>query len=295
MLKHRSPLHEIATPRTVGIIGDPLDGTLSPDLQNALFAKYRFPFVYLPFRVSAQHLSALVRTMRLMDVEGLNVTTPHKVAVTATLDRLDAAAARIGAVNTIVLRRHRAVGYNTDAPGFLAALQHHFRVTPRGLTITLLGAGGTARAVADAVLRQRAQRLIIINRSLRHATQLRNHLRRHYRTADITCVRLSDAALRRCLEASDLCVQTTSAPRQGPAALRWPRGTRSRAMVFDVRYGPGPNRLLDLATAAGCRSADGLEMLIQQAAFSFTLWTGKTPDLVALRRMARRLVRRSSM
>lgn len=279
---------DIATPRTVGIIGDPIDGTLSPTLHNALFKKLRLPYVYIPMRVAAAHLSSLIRVMRLVDLEGLNVTAPHKIAVLPLLDHLDAAAARIGAVNTILCRRHRTLGYNTDAPGFLAALRSQFQLDPRGLQVTLIGAGGTAQAIADALGQERIARLTILNRTPRHAAALQRRLRKHYRTLATTSERLTMPALRRAALASDLVVQTTSAPRAGRGALLWPHAVSSRAYVLDVRYGPGANLFLARAARAGLTVTDGTEILIQQAGLSFTLWTGRRPDLPLLRRIARR-------
>ncbi len=277
--------HDIDTPHTVGIIGYPLEHTLSPQIHNALFQKMGLPYVYLPFRVERAHLQNLVRTMRLMDVEGLNVTSPHKTAVLPLLDRIDKTAARIGAVNTIVMRNHRAIGYNTDAPGFVAALHHSFGLHPRGLHVCVLGAGGAARAIIDALLHHRVGRLTVLNRTLAHAQRLVRDFARHYPRAAIAAAPLTAAQMRQ-QRTCDVIVQATSALTN--ASLRWPTLSRPAPMVMDIRYGAIATQFL--AASGGSHTADGLEMLIQQAACSVTLWTGATPDLAAMRRHARRLI-----
>lgn len=270
------------TPRVVGLIGDPVAQSLSPALHNALFARHHVPLVYLPLLVRSAQLTALRQCMRLADVEGLNITAPHKLAIVKRLDQLDRHAAAIGAVNTVVVRRHRAIGYNTDAPGFLAAVQHAFRVTPRDMRVVLLGAGGAAHAVSYAVLSARAASLTILDRTPQRAHHLAARLRRHFPCATLRAMPLAPASLRAALATADLLVQAGSAPPQGRGHLRWvPCPTTAR--VLDLRYGAGPNVFLDGARRQGLRTADGLEMLIRQAALSFTLWTDVEPDLSTLR------------
>ncbi|MBI4238522.1 MAG: shikimate dehydrogenase [Deltaproteobacteria bacterium] len=274
------------TPHVLGIIGNALAESLSPTLHNALLQHHGLDYVYLPFQVERRHLKNLIPCMRLTDVGGLNVTAPYKCAVIPLLDRLDRTAQQIGAVNTIVLRRGRYVGYNTDAAGFLAALQHTHRRTPRGLRVTVIGAGGTARAVTAAVLAHGAATLTLLNRTCSHATRLGREFRRHFPRANIAAQPLTPATLRAaCLE-SDLLVQTSAAPRCGRGALLWPTRCRPAGLtLLDVRYGTGDNVFLHAARRAGVRCSDGREMLLQQAALSFHLWTGKTAALPVLRRI----------
>lgn len=270
------------TPRVVGLIGDPVAQSLSPALHTALCTRHHVPFVYLLLLVRSAQLGALLRCMRLSDVEGINVTAPHKLAIAPLLDRLDRHAAAIGAVNTVVVRRRRAIGYNTDAPGFLAAVQHAFRTTPRGMQVVLIGAGGAAHAVAYAVLGARAAALTILDRTPHRAHHLAARLRARFPHTTIRVMPLAPSPLCAALATADLLVQASSAPPQGRGHLRWvPCHTSAR--VLDLRYGAGPNAFLDGARRQGLRVADGLEMLIRQAALSFTLWTGVIPDLAHLR------------
>lgn len=275
------------TPRVIGLIGDPVAHSLSPALHNTLFAHHHLPFVYLPLRVRSAQLGALLQCMCLADVEGINVTAPHKLAIVPLLDRLDRHAAAIVAVNTVVVRRRRSTGFNTDAPGVLAALQHTFRTTPRGMQVALIGAGGAAHAVAYAVLNAHAESLTILDRTQQRARHLAERLAARYPRATIQALPLTPSRLRTALAGTDLLVQAGSAPPRGRGHLPWvPCQTNAR--ILDLRYGANTNTFLDGARRQGLRVADGLEMLIQQAALSFALWTGVTPDLDHLRRTLRR-------
>jgi shikimate dehydrogenase len=283
------------TPHTVGIIGEHLHHSLSPTMQNGYFEKANLPFVYLPFQVDAKHLCNLMQTMRLMDVVGLNVTAPLKSRVLSQLNMIDSFAKICGSVNTLVMRRGRIKGYNTDGAGCLAALDTHWGLHPRGQRILLVGAGGTARAIALSLVRQRASLITIVNRTPRHANQVARMARSAARTTTIAVDALNAPALRRLLPQHDLIIQTTSAPRTGRGALRWPARCAPKAVyLHDCRYGPGPNDFVDVAKASTVRVADGFEMLVQQAARSMKYWLGQEIDIVQLRRCGRAALRASA-
>jgi shikimate dehydrogenase len=148
--------------RICGLIGDPVEHTMSPAMHNAAFAELGLDFAYLPFRVRPVDLAAAVGGLRALNAIGFNVTIPHKVAVIPLLDELDSLAEKIGAVNTVVNDSGVLKGYNTDASGFLQALLDH-DIEPRDKNIVLLGAGGAARAIAY-ILADRGARLTILNR-----------------------------------------------------------------------------------------------------------------------------------
>ena len=145
-----------------GLIGDPVEHTMSPVMHNAAFEKLGLDYAYLPFRVKPEELPQAVSGLKALNATGFNVTIPHKVAVIPLLDELDPLAEKIGAVNTVVNDNGVLKGYNTDASGFLQALLER-RVEPAGKNIVLLGAGGAARAIAY-ILAERNVHLTILNR-----------------------------------------------------------------------------------------------------------------------------------
>ena len=136
--------------KVCGIIGDPIEHTMSPAMHNAAFAHLGLDFCYVPFRVKAENLAQAVAGIRALNIRGVNVTIPHKVSVIPLLDKVDQLAQKIGAVNTIVNDGSVLSGYNTDAAGFLSAL-HSVGLEPKGKRVVVLGAGGAARAITFAL------------------------------------------------------------------------------------------------------------------------------------------------
>ncbi|GAH40910.1 unnamed protein product, partial [marine sediment metagenome] len=150
--------------RVCGVIGDPIEHTMSPVMHNAAFRELGIDYLYLPFRVSKGESGKAVEGMRALNIRGLNVTIPHKVDIIPFLDKLDPLAEKIGAVNTIVNDNGVLTGYNTDATGFLQALLER-GVEPKGKNTVVLGAGGASRAISF-VLAERGAHLVILNRQL---------------------------------------------------------------------------------------------------------------------------------
>ena len=161
--------------RLFGVMGDPITHSLSPVLHAAAFAAWRLDALYEPFQVPQRFLAPILRALTNAGVEGLNVTVPLKEAVMPLLDRMDPTARAIGAVNTIVVRNGRLAGFNTDAVGFLRALEElRWRRGP--VRAVILGAGGSARAVAWALAQSRGSRLVIANRHPERAAALHRRL-----------------------------------------------------------------------------------------------------------------------
>jgi len=144
------------------IIGDPVEHTMSPAMQNAAFKKIGLDYLYIPFSVKLENLAKAVAGLRALNVIGFNVTIPHKIAVLKLLDSLDPLAEKIGAVNTVINTGGKLRGYNTDAEGFCRALQEN-GIDPEGKNVTILGAGGASRAISY-ILAEKGARLTIINR-----------------------------------------------------------------------------------------------------------------------------------
>ena len=245
------------TPHVVGIVGYPLDGTVSPAVHNAMFQRLGLPFVYLPFTVEPRHLPNLLRCMRLTDVEGLNVTMPHKTAVYRLLRRLTPEAKRIGAVNTLVLQGRDYVGHNTDGAGFLAALSHDTGETVAGKHVTLIGAGGAAAAVAYSLCKGGAAQVVIANRTLRQAAHLVRRLRGFFPRVRLEACALQRRRLTAHLATTDLLIQATGAPLTAPLPLAFATLSK-RCIVADLRYGAKPTPLVQAAKRHRLRHVDGL-------------------------------------
>ncbi len=153
--------------RICGVIGDPIEHTMSPVMHNAAFKNMGVDYVYLAFRVRKEELGRAIEGMRALNIRGLNVTIPHKVAVIPFLDELDHLADKIGAVNTIVNDNGVLRGYNTDATGFLRALVER-GIETEGESVVILGAGGASRAISF-IISERRSNLVIVNRTWNRA------------------------------------------------------------------------------------------------------------------------------
>jgi len=213
-----------------------------------------------------------------LNLRGVNVTIPHKVAVIQLLDRLDPLAERIGAVNTIVNDEGILTGYNTDATGFYRRCMTEMLSRQRK-KVLLLGAGGAARAIGHILTREKAK-LTILNRKqeLSWAEDLAARLSRNYKT-DVKALELTAENLKKAITNTDLLVNATShgmSPEIDATPVPAEMLT-DNLTVFDIIYNPLPTRLLREAKAAGAKTIDGLEMLVRQGAASFrNLDSGET-------------------
>jgi shikimate dehydrogenase len=271
--------------KVCGIIGDPIEHTMSPVMHNAAFQKLGLDFVYLPFRVKKEELSRAVDGVRALNIKGLNVTIPHKVAIIPFLDKLDPLAEKIGAINTIVNDEGVLTGYNTDATGFLQALLEQ-GVEPGGKTTVILGAGGASRAISF-ILAERGANLVILNRKSGRAEELAQRMAQVFEK-EITALPLSKENLAKVLARADILVNTTSVGMNPdidetpvPAKLLKPG-----LIVFDIVYNPIQTRLLKEAEAAGAKTINGLDMLVWQGALAFEKWTGRKAPLELMKREA---------
>ncbi len=270
-----------------GVIGDPIEHTMSPAMHNAAFKKLGLDYLYIPFKVRKEELSGAINGIRALNIRGLNVTIPHKVAAMPMLDGLDPMAKKIGAVNTIVNQDGELRGYNTDAAGFLQALLER-GIEPMGKTIVILGAGGASRAISY-ILAERDAILTVLNRQLEleWAEELAEVIYEDLRNK-IRVLELCEENLAEALKGAQILVNATSVgmvPNHEetpvPAQLLKPE-----LAVFDIVYNPIKTRLMKEAEAAGARTISGIDMLAWQGALAFKQWTGQKAPLDLMRKEA---------
>ena len=270
--------------RLAGIFGYPLAHSLSPAFQQAAFNHYGLDARYLAWETPPDALAAEVAKLRGGDFIGANVTIPHKQAVMALLDEVAPLAEAIGAVNTIVKRGGRLVGYNTDAHGFMRALKEDAAFEPSGRRALLLGAGGAARAAAFALCQEGVASLAIANRTLERAEALVAALRAD--GASVSAISADDAALHDAALNADLIVNSTSVGmRHGGAEGQTPLAgglIPHDAVALDMVYNPQHTPLLAAARSAGARAVGGMPMLIYQGAAAFEMWTGRVAPVEAM-------------
>ncbi len=261
-------------PGDVGIIGDPIDHSLSPIIQNAAFQTWSNVFKedgrrapqYHTFHVRQGELAEAFDVMQKAKMRGLNITIPHKVAAVKLVNRLDPLAEKVGSINTVLSTDDGLVGYNTDGDGFAQALHYDLEFEGPGHTALVLGAGGTARVIIHKLIEMGVERVFLWNRSAERASVLAKEY-----SGPLSLV--ADANLSAVSNGANLIVNATSVGmKEGdghPApGLKFHIGQ----YVFDVVYNRDTKFLLD-ARAAGARVLGGLKMLVYQGARAFEIWT----------------------
>jgi shikimate dehydrogenase len=256
--------------RLVGLIGDPVEHSLSPAMQNAAFAALALDWAYVPLPVTREGLEAAVDGVVALGFAGANVTIPHKTAVVGFCDELDEVAARAGSVNTLVVRQGRVLGSSTDGPAVTGL------VDAAGARVLLLGAGGGAQAVATALGDAGAESITVAARDAERAHALTVRLRTLFPEQDICSVTDWPPTG----SGADLIVNATPVKEElivEPAAEQ---------QVVDLAYRPDGK---DTALVAGARKAgcstivEGLDVLLAQGAASFERWTGLEPPVAVMR------------
>jgi 3-dehydroquinate dehydratase/shikimate dehydrogenase len=249
-----------------GIIGNPVSHSRSPEIHNRWLGERKLDGVYLPFPVNDP--ADFFRFAENLPVSGFSVTIPHKETVIPLLDSADDAVQRIGACNTVYRRTDRWLGTNTDAAGFIAPLLSLLeRKDLSGLGVTVIGAGGAARAVVYA-LKEAGAGVLILNRSRDRGISLAEEFGCRFAP-------LEDSSAGEVTKYSDIIVQTTSAGMEGPVDPLAFYPLSGKEIVYDIIYSPPVTPLMERATRAGCRVLGGYPMLENQARRQFGLFTGE--------------------
>ena len=269
---------------SLGLIGFPLGHSLSPVLHQTALTEAGLTGKYELFTVPPQpegqkDLESLLNRLRSGDLQGLNVTIPHKQSVFALVDALTPSAAAMGAVNTLYMRSGKLVGDNTDAPGFWGDLSH--LPIQNAKSALILGAGGAARAVVYALL-TRGWTVRITDLRQEQVDSLYTHYSaQELDSSLLEVIPFTPSAIEAAGLDSDLVVNATPVgmhPNVDHCA--WPEKIPlpARACIYDVVYNPMETKLLKLAAAAGLPCRNGLGMLVEQAALAFECWTGFSPS-----------------
>jgi shikimate dehydrogenase len=262
--------------RLLALIGHPVGHSLSPAMHNAAFVADGLDFVYVCLDVDPDELPAAVGGMRALKLRGFNVTMPHKQAMIPLVDELDESARISGALNTVVIEDSRMRGYNTDGGGMVMACQEAGIELSRK-SILLLGAGGTAAAIAVAFCDAGVGELHIANRSVKHGAHLRDKL--HGTGMKGLAVHRLDA-----LPDAEIVINTTPLGMKEGDPMPVPPGYVRKNRVFcDAVYRPGTQTpLVRLARKRGVPVVAGDRMLLYQGVLAQKLWTGREPNVKAM-------------
>jgi shikimate dehydrogenase len=264
-------------------MGQPVAGNPTQYMMEKAFAAAGLDWRYLTLEVSPQNLPAALAGLRAMGFRGGNLTIPHKVAAIAHLDELSEAARLMGAVNCIHHVDGKLRGENTDGKGFVQSLGE--LTSPAGRRIEILGAGGAARAIAFELSLAKAASIDIVNRTPQRAEELVAALGQASLAQPVTVRYRPWEGLHRVAPESEIVINATSIG-LGDSSAMVPLDTTTllpNMIVADVIFNPSMTQLLRAAEERGCRTLDGLGMLVNQAVISFEIWTGVRPDAQVMR------------
>ncbi len=266
--------------RLGGLLGSPVAHSLSPMMHNDAFQALDIDYVYLCFETPPEELKDAVRALKQMNAYGFNCTMPHKTAIMEFLDEVSPEARLIGACNTVLIEDGRLKGYNTDGIGFMQSARMN-GIDVKGKEVVLLGAGGAASAIAVQAAMDGASHLHLVcrrSKSWSHALSLSESISKHTACqADLTDI--SDiAGVQELLNRAVLLINGTSVgmlPHPDNCPLSEELSFPETLAVGDVIYHPQETLLMKRAASAGCRTFNGMYMLLYQGAACFQIWTGK--------------------
>lgn len=272
--------------RTCGLIGNPVEHSLSPLMQNYLAEEANINMVYVPFRVDADKVEDAVRGAFALNLLGCNVTVPHKSAVIPYLVDMDPLAKKIGAVNTLVRQEKGFKGYNTDMPGLYRAMQRD-GVEPAGKDCLILGAGGVARAVAVMLADKGAKSIYILNRTYERAALIAEEVNKMFGRIIVRAMKLDEYG-KLPKEHKFLAVQATTVgmhPNVNDVIIDKDDFYDMLDVAYDLVYTPGETKFMQLAKKNGVKACNGVGMLVFQGIITFELWNGvqvsdETADII---------------
>ena len=290
-----------ALTRYIAVYGQPIRHSASPAMHNCALANLGFDWRYLAFEVAPDELGQAIAGAKAMGFIGLNLTVPHKLLALDIVDTLDKSAETWGAVNTICFETKsdegkwtplgqalgqahgevRAKGYNTDADGITLALQQDLGLNLAGLKVLFLGAGGAGRVAALKLAKEGVAELHLVNRTETKAVDLANEIRDRFPSTDVSVGYPDNASGN-----VDLVLNATSLGLKEDDSLPIDENQFNLShaeAVFDMIYQPAETPLLAKAKAAGCRTANGLGMLLWQGVKALEIWTGQAAPVEVMR------------
>jgi shikimate dehydrogenase len=265
-------------------------------MQETAFRALGIKAFYLPFEVSRTEMIRLMKRRKKLLLDGFNVTVPYKELVLRHLDGASPEARAIGAVNTVVRRGRRWLGFNTDASGFVAALTQERKFSPRGKKVLILGAGGSARAVAYGLARAGVRSIMLANRTPARARKIASDFRRLFPRIEFAGVSLAGIPSGRGREKIGLVVNATSVGLKSKdrPLVNGKEFPNRKSLFVDLIYRPAETKFLKSARRSGHRTLNGLGMLAYQGAAAFELWTGRRAPLEVMRRALKERLRPSA-
>ena len=268
-----------AATRLCAVLGSPIGHSASPAMHNAAFAALGLNWRYLAFEVDPKNLRAAIAGARALNFAGLNLTVPHKLLAVDMVDELDASAKTWGAVNTIKFENGRAIGFNTDADGLANSLREDLQIELRGKKVLLLGVGGAGRTAALKLAAENVAELFLVNRTASKAEEIAAEVKKQFPPVKVS-VGYPKAEIDLLLNATSLGLK----PEDSSPLDEKQFSLKQTRAVYDMIYQPAETTLLKNAKAVGCKTANGIGMLVGQGARAIEIWTGQPAPVAVMRR-----------
>jgi shikimate dehydrogenase len=264
--------------KIIGLFAHPVKHTYSPYIHNLTFQLKGLDYIYLPFDVTNANLKSAIKGILSLGIKGFNVTIPHKENIMSFLDNISDEASIIGSVNTVVNDLGKLVGYNTDVNGIQETLSP-FTKQINGENVTLIGAGGAARAVIFCLVRNfKPKQINLVNRTEERAYLLKEYFKAKMKYDDFKVFELVPPDIVEVFQDSKLIINATPIgmyPDTDDTVTNLKESFKKGQIAFDLVYNPVKTKFLEIAESQGATTLDGLNMLVYQAAESFKLWTGQ--------------------
>ena len=260
--------------KLLGVIGHPVEHSLSPKMHNAAIAQLGLDYIYLPFPIKPEDLEVAVAGLAAIGVVGFNVTIPHKQAILPLLAHVEPIARAVGAVNTVTLRNNQWIGTNTDVEGFVCPLRKYDRNWEESVVV-ILGNGGAARAVVAGCTRLGCKEIHVVGRN---PIKLQVFAQSWINSPLGVKIQVHEwNSLPKLISSANLLVNTTSVgmyPKveESPLGVEEISKLPNNAIAYDLIYTPNPTKFLQIAQNQGANTIDGLEMLVQQGAIALKTW-----------------------
>ena len=252
---------------TYAVIGDPIDHSLSPNIHNAAFRHLKLDHTYIAYKIPAGELSAGIEALKTIKIAGFNVTIPHKIEMMKFLDEMDTTCKVIGAVNTVLNEDGKLKGYNTDMIGFLDPIKKK-NLMIKDSQVLLLGAGGAARAIVTAMVKEKAGKITIVNRTRENANKLAEFAKKI--GGDVDTVSIQEA--NKLITDYKFIINSTSIGMRNEPSPISTENISKDSIVYDIVYQPINTDLIKKSKENGATIIYGYEMLLSQAACSFEIW-----------------------
>ena len=266
--------------KTYAVIGDPIDHSLSPNIHNAAFHSLNLDCTYIAYKIPKNELASGIEALKAIKIAGFNVTIPHKIEMMKLLDEMDTTCRVIGAVNTVSNENGKLKGYNTDMVGFLDPIKRKNLII-KDSDVLLLGAGGAARAIIVGVIKEKARKITIANRTLDSANELAEFAEKIGGNVNVISLQQANELV----PEYKFIINSTSVGMKNESSPISTEGIGKNSIVYDIIYRPINTDLIKKSKENGATIIYGYEMLLSQAACAFEIWHKMEAPYDAMKRV----------